>query len=749
MREKEGKRVPKESPHKGRAVGVKGAAGRGCRPAPYPYEIKRRAVQLYREEGIPGELVARELGVSDGSVYEWARRYEVGGEAGLREKAVVRSAPKAPQAVREKITALKREDPRQGVKRISQVLRRFFFLKASPETVRRHLKATGLGTPKKKARKKPKAAVRRFERSTPNQMWQSDITVFPILGKPAYIIGFIDDHSRYVIGLGLYRSQPSAYVVDLYRGAAAEHGAPKEMLTDNGRQYASWRGTTKFQQELKKDHVHHIRSSPHHPMTLGKIERFWQTLKEEFLGRARFETFEEARERLAYWVKYYNHKRPHQALDGMTPADRFFSIQREMREAIERGVAANVEELALRGKPVEPFYLVGRVGDKSVVIETENKRMSVRVDGAELAAGQAMMYERKEGGEHEDGTGGCGDGAEAAESDLQRERKEPGGAGVVERSTERVGADEGVGGGVGRVELLGEAGARRDVDGVGSVLETAGGGSAATAKPGGEASGSGAEAGIGRDAGNAGLKREEARDEDHGNGSGRSGGEVSGGVGGVDGTAESVCSVSGDGGERGVVLAVARSGALGYAGGAGAAGNGGLGGAGVAGTDQASAGSQGPGAGVATPGPDGAQASDEERDPFRVLADGLLSEEVKHGDGGTGPESGRTDADDPGASGRAPHGDAGGAGSGGEPQDVLRMAGPGQGGDLRVAEGSAGRSSIESGGPREGTAASGVGSLGEGARGVGESAPHSGSRAADDRRDGAPRATSGERIVAA
>jgi len=54
--------------------------------------------------------------------------------------------------------------------------------------------------------------------------------------------------------------------------------------------------------------------------------------------RARFETFEEARERIGHWVKHYNHRRPHQGLDGMCPADRFFSIQKELRATIERGV---------------------------------------------------------------------------------------------------------------------------------------------------------------------------------------------------------------------------------------------------------------------------------------------------------------------------------------------------------------------------------------------------------------------------
>src|SRR5208282_3006346 len=159
-----------------------------------------------------------------------------------------------------------------------------------------------------------------FERSTPNQMWQSDIFTFRLGGKNAYLIGFIDDHSRYIVGLDLFRSQTAEHVLELYRTAAAEYGVPKEMLTDNGRQYATWRGKTRFQQELQKDRVHHIRSSPHHPMTLGKIERFWKTIWEDFLVRAQFDSFDQARERVRLWVKYYNHKRPHQSLDGLFPA---------------------------------------------------------------------------------------------------------------------------------------------------------------------------------------------------------------------------------------------------------------------------------------------------------------------------------------------------------------------------------------------------------------------------------------------
>ena len=52
---------------------------------------------------------------------------------------------------------------------------------------------------------------------------------------------------------------------------------------------------------------------------MGKIERFWKTLWEEFLVRAQFDSFESAGERIRLWVKHYNHRRPHQALANRTP----------------------------------------------------------------------------------------------------------------------------------------------------------------------------------------------------------------------------------------------------------------------------------------------------------------------------------------------------------------------------------------------------------------------------------------------
>jgi transposase InsO family protein len=360
----------------------------------YGLEFKLRCVKLRLEEGIPVSLLSEEVGASKDVIRRWVKAYQAWGEAGLRNKNVpTGSRGKLPGPVHEKIVEIKKREPLFGVKRISHLLKRAFFLSASPETVRRALRAESLIIPSKKKHQHNISRPRFFERSTPNQMWQSDIFTFRLGGRYAYLIGFIDDYSRYMVGLELYRTQTADQVLEVYRRAVGEYGVPKEMLTDRGRQYTNWRGSTRFERELGKDRVRHIKSQAHHPMTLGKIERFWKTIYEEFLVRAQFGSFEEARERIRQWMRYYNHKRPHQGIGGLCPADRYFEIQAELRKTMEQGIADNVLEMALRGKPREPFYMVGRMEGQSVVLRAEKGKLRLMLDDEEGGGKQEMVYE--------------------------------------------------------------------------------------------------------------------------------------------------------------------------------------------------------------------------------------------------------------------------------------------------------------------------------------------------------------------
>ena len=177
---------------------VRTSPPRGRRRKSYPVCFRRKAVQLYLEESIPANLIVQELGMGQGTLMKWVKRYREEGEAGLKNRERGQSAPlrhKISPAIKKKIVALKKKHPRFGVRRISQLLKRGFFMPASHETVRRTLKEKDLIAPKKPKVRRSPPKPRFFERSTPNQLWQSDIFTFRLRGHNAYLIGYIDDYS--------------------------------------------------------------------------------------------------------------------------------------------------------------------------------------------------------------------------------------------------------------------------------------------------------------------------------------------------------------------------------------------------------------------------------------------------------------------------------------------------------------------------------------------------------------------------
>jgi hypothetical protein len=176
-------------------------------------------------------------------------------------------------------------------------------------------------------------------------------------------------------------------------------------------------------------------------MTLGKIERFWKTIFNEFLSRAQFDSFENAQDRIRFWIKYYNYKRPHQGIGGLCPADRFFEIQSALKKTLEKGIQENVLEMALRGKPKSPFYMVGRLGDQSVVIRAEKGKVKMMVDGKEEGKEQEIEYDmaKGEGREGEENQSL----KEGERKSLIRSGEVPGGAVGVVPVPETLGGDKG------------------------------------------------------------------------------------------------------------------------------------------------------------------------------------------------------------------------------------------------------------------------------------------------------------------
>lgn len=346
-------------------------------------------------------------GVSAHTLYAWKKRFEILGPAGLDEKR--RGAPagsRMPEATKRAILMMKRQHEEWGCDRIHDMLLRSEGFAASAGAVARVLREAGYESEERATERHPDKP-REFERARPNQLWQSDLFTFLLKreGRRLYLVGFMDDHSRYIVGYGLYASSSGGLVREVFEAAIANYGAPEEVLTDQGPQYHTWRGTSEFARLCARRGIRQLLARARHPQTLGKIERFWGTLWRECVEKAVFQSLDDARRRIGLYIDYYNFQRTHQGLEGLVPADRYFSAAPQVLETLKKRVEANALDVARHGTPRQSVYLTGRVGEAGITLHGEGGKLVVQTtDGGRqevdlTAPGRRAPVVEGEGGE--------------------------------------------------------------------------------------------------------------------------------------------------------------------------------------------------------------------------------------------------------------------------------------------------------------------------------------------------------------
>jgi hypothetical protein len=162
------------------------------------------------------------------------------------------------------------------------------------------------------------------------ELWQMDVVGgFPLAdGTSAKALTGIDDHSRMCVCARLMTRERSRAVCDGLRAALGTYGAPEQILTDNGKVFTGRFNhppvEVLFDAICRENGVEHLLTQPRSPTTTGKIERFHRSMRAEFLdSRAAFTNLRVAQQALDDWVQFYNTARPHQAIDMLTPAQRF------------------------------------------------------------------------------------------------------------------------------------------------------------------------------------------------------------------------------------------------------------------------------------------------------------------------------------------------------------------------------------------------------------------------------------------
>ena len=309
----------------------------------YPATEKLEIIRLVEQSHLSVRQTLEKLGIPRPTFYRWYDRYLEGGPEALEDR------PSAPSRVWNRIgndiqqqiveMALDQSElsPRELAVRFTDEKRYF----VSESTVYRLLKAHDLIT--SPAFIVIKAADAFHTKTTrPNEMWQTYFTYFKIIGWGwVYLSTVLDDFSRYVIAWKLCTTMRAGDVTDTLELALEASGCSSarvahkpRLLSDNGPSYiaeelAEWIGA---------NGMSHVRGAPMHPQTQGKIERWHQTLKNRILLENYFlpgdlETQIEA------FIDHYNHRRYHESLGNVTPADTYFGRADaiiQQRERIKR-----------------------------------------------------------------------------------------------------------------------------------------------------------------------------------------------------------------------------------------------------------------------------------------------------------------------------------------------------------------------------------------------------------------------------
>jgi transposase InsO family protein len=288
------------------------------------------------------------LGIPRATFYRWYDRYNRGGPEALNDRSPRpdRVWNRIPDGVRDNVIQLALDapalSPRELAVRFTDAESHF----VSEASVYRLLKACDLiASPAFLVIKASDAF--KDKTTAPNQLWQTDFTYLKVIGWGwFYLSTVLDDFSRYIVAWKLctnMRAEDVAATLDLaLQTSGLDQAKPADrprLLSDNGSSYlagdlAKW---------LNARNIRHVRGAPYHPMTQGKIERWHQTLKNRILLENYFLPGD-LEAQIKTFVDDYNHRRYHESIDNLTPADVYFgrglTILAE-RERIKQQTIAN------------------------------------------------------------------------------------------------------------------------------------------------------------------------------------------------------------------------------------------------------------------------------------------------------------------------------------------------------------------------------------------------------------------------
>jgi putative transposase len=260
--------------------------------------------------------------ISRDTLDRWIRAWRRGGFDALVPDPR-QSSPRLPVEVIEMAVALKRENPARTAAQVRRILRAQMGWSPGERTLQRHfahdpqiaaiLGALAAGGPGSEA------VFGRFEADRPNELWTGDALHGPVLGgRKTYLFAFLDDHSRAIVGHRFGFAEDTVRLAAALRPALGSRGVPDAVYVDNGSAFVdAW-----LLRACAKLGIRLVHSTPGRPQGRGKIERFFRTVRDQFLveitgaperdpNRHPVADLDELNRLFTAWVETVYHRREH------------------------------------------------------------------------------------------------------------------------------------------------------------------------------------------------------------------------------------------------------------------------------------------------------------------------------------------------------------------------------------------------------------------------------------------------------
>ena len=275
-----------------------------------------RALCEREHVGPDGQLVR----IGRTTLDRWVRDYRRGGfEALVPRRRVV--APRTPAETLELAFRLKRERPERTAAQVREIMLAAGGPAPGLRTLQTHLAREGLNV--RADGRSPGKVYGRFEASVRNELWTGDglhgPTLAGVAARRAVLLAFIDDHSRLLVGWRWGTGEDVFRLEAALRAGLMARGVPDAILVDRGSAFIS----SQLLRACAVLGVKLIHASPRAATTKGKIERFFRTVRDQFLVEIDDGVeLGELNRLFSAWLEVVYHRRVHSET-GQTPLERF------------------------------------------------------------------------------------------------------------------------------------------------------------------------------------------------------------------------------------------------------------------------------------------------------------------------------------------------------------------------------------------------------------------------------------------